>query len=130
MTDGGGKGDTVVSGERPGLTTRSSNACNDAASHGKDDEHRHGDRRRFASRCVVKDRQERPAVSRVGDVCHVSPSEHERDDHEEAEESVDVGRVHDRSGDGTSGVLRLFCHVHLAVEPEKAQCEWQEADHE
>jgi hypothetical protein len=75
MTDGSGKGDTIVSGERPSLTARRGNACN---------------RCRFAARCVVEDCQERPAVSRVGDVCHVSPGEHERDDHEEAEEGVDV----------------------------------------
>ena len=130
MTDGRGEGNTVVSGKRPGLTTRRGDACNHAAGHGKDDEHRHGDRRRFASGRVVEDRQERPAVRRVGDVCHVTPREHQRDDHEKAEESVDVGRVHDRPRDRPSGVLRLFCHVHLAVEPEKAQSERQEADHE
>ena len=130
MADGGGEGNTVVSGERPSLTTSCGDARNDTAGHGEDDEHRHGDRRRFASGRVVEDRQERPAVRRVGDVCHISPRKHQRDDHEEAEESVDVGRVHDRPGDRPSGVFRLFRHVHLAVEAEEAQRERQEADHE
>ena len=130
MTDGRREWHTIVSGERPSLTTRRGDACNHAAGHGEDDEHRHGDRRRFASGRVVEDRQERPAVRRVGNVCHISPREHQRDDHEEAEESVDVGRVHDRPGDRPSGVFRLFRHVHLAVEAEEAQRERQEADHE
>jgi hypothetical protein len=128
--DSCGKGNTIVSRECPSLPTRSSNARDDTPRQREDDEHRHGDRRRFAPRRVVKDGQERPAVGRVRDVCHVSPRVHERDDHEEAEESVDVGRVHDCSGDGTGGVLCLFSHVDLAVESEKAQSERQEADHE
>jgi len=130
VANGGGEGNTVVSGERPCLTTGGGHAGNDTSCQREKDEHGHGNRRSFAARCVVEDSQERPSVERIRNLCHVSPSKDQRDDHEEAKESVDVCRVHDRSGNRSCRVFSFFCHVHLAVESKQTQRQGKNSNHE
>jgi hypothetical protein len=95
MADGGGEGYTVVSSECPGLPAGSRYTSDNTPCQGQNYEHGHCDCCCYTARCVVEDRQKRPAIGGVGYLRHVSPCEDQRDDHQETEESIDVRRVHD-----------------------------------
>ena len=104
MSDSGRERNAIVSRKTPDLSACGGDAGNLTSDQRQQNEERHDGRPCPATRCVQEHLHEGIAGRRLCNCVEVAHRENQGNDHEEAEEGIDVGRPHDGAWHGAAGV--------------------------